>query len=637
MNAQKTTDGDITYPKSPLSSEGTEFLEDLINRIKDSEGLASLDAGDIARFRLLANLISKPGNEEFNLGVHDINILYRECQGKMELGQRETRYLARLGLQHLTNENVPLWCWYSSVNDSHFNTAVFYSFAGANDNEKVAAISILTSLNLDFPPDEEPINRSYFITTWFSDKSSAKVRTAALGYLAKRGSVADLGTVWKEYERSDYGTSRSALECMLEILVRSGQTREAHELIFSSQFETINTGLLMSALEGIEALDNTTLLLGLEHRNSQVRLRTVKALRARAAIDSDMAERLTKDSDPRVRLEAVTTLSELGKPLPQDAIKGILVPPQTEPRRGLLALGHSSGTDIAAGEIYRQYQISYLKGLSDAELKNKLESSTVYDDVIYFALVDKHFRRYADELRINVDDRFSTYFEEQVNRLEAKFGDSPSAQDLVKKTRNLSDFICKELTRHGLDLLCKAQRAEDLHRIRANLRDGYTEASKLDASYLRKHGQWIDIPTLANAKGATVGVTILSKQSGDEFRIEVSKAIIAMGKKGSISDLLSIEMPAPILRNVIELCAESRFAGISREALLNIFNHDSEEVRKAGAIIAIRSLPSTRIKSILREYVDSENHRYYNVIHWLDLGASMSRSNAKKVALAHSK
>ena len=41
-----------------------------------------------------------------------------------------------------------------------------------------------------------------------------------------------------------------------------------------------------------------------------------------------------------------------------------------------------------------------------------------------------------------------------------------------------------------------------------------------------------------------------------------------------------------------------------------------------------------RIKSILREYVSGDKHRYYNVIHWLDLGASMSRDEALKVARA---
>jgi hypothetical protein len=69
---------------------------------------------------------------------------------------------------------------------------------------------------------------------------------------------------------------------------------------------------------------------------------------------------------------------------------------------------------------------------------------------------------------------------------------------------------------------------------------------------------------------------------------------------------------------------------------LLLFNHESDGVRKSAALLAVRSLPAKRIKTILREYVGSENYRYYNVIHWLDLGASMRRDDARRVARAAS-
>jgi hypothetical protein len=183
-------------------------------------------------------------------------------------------------------------------------------------------------------------------------------------------------------------------------------------------------------------------------------------------------------------------------------------------------------------------------------------------------------------------------------------------------------------------VLCTAQKPEDLQRIRANLRDGYAEASKLDAKYMGRHGEWTDIPILANAKGPILGGTLLTMSDDEEFQVEVARAIISIGKKHSASDLLSLEMPAAILKITIKLCPESRFAKISRDALLALFNHESEGVRKAAAVLAVRALPAKRIKLILREYVGSDKSRYYNVIHWLDLGASMSRDDARKVARA---
>ena len=616
---------------SPLSAEGFRFLEGLVETIKQPQSLDALSASDVARFRLLANSISKPGNEEMDLGVHDINILFAARIEGMELGERETRCLARLGFQHLANENVPLWCWYSDLAGTQLDPAVTSSFFGANDNEKVGAISVLTALALQLPIDDHVIKRDRLIDAWFSDDSSARVRTAALGYLAKCGTAGDLEIARKEYDRSDYGTSRSALECMVGILLRTGQAKAAQDMVLKSQFETLNADLLRSVLSGFEGLETSALFLGLEHRNLQVRLCAMKSLHGRGALDIGMAERLTGDSNALVRSEAVKALLKLGKRLVDEDIKKILVPPQKQGWSGLVGLASS---DKAGEELFQQYQIDVLKRLSEPELEKRVGVSLMYDDAAYVALVERYFKNRADELRRDVDDRFSAYFEERIRLMEAAFGDNAATQDLIKKTRDLEGYLRKKLTRQGLNVLCMAQKPEDLQRIRANLRDGYTEASKLDAKYLGRHGEWNDIPILANAKGPSLGGTLLTISDDEEFQVEVARAITSIGKKHSASDLLSLEMPAAILKKTIELCPESRFAKISRDALLALFNHESEGVRKAAAVLAVLALPAKRIKSILHEYVCSDKSRYYNVIHWLDLGASMSRDDARNVAKA---
>jgi len=627
-------ENDRGHELSPLSAEGFAFLEGLVERIRQPDSLDALSASDVARFRLLANLISKQGNEELDLGVHDINILFAASTQGTELGIREIRFLARLGFQHFAAENVPLWRWYSALADSRIDPAVVSAFFGANDNEKVGAISVMTALALDIPTDDDLINRESFMGAWFSDSSSAKVRTAALGYLAKCGTAGDLKIARMEYDRSDYSTSRNALECMLGILLRTDQTKAAHELVLESQFESLNADLLRSVLEGFEGLETSHLFLGLEHRNSQVRLRAMKALDRRGALDLGMAERLSGDSDALVRSEAVAALLKLGKALVEEEIKKILVQPQKQNRLGGLGLGSAAGSDKAGEELFQQHQLRELKSLSEAELEKRVGASHIYDDAEYFALTERYFRNHADELRRAVDDRFSAYFEERMRRMEAAFGDSSASQDILKKTRDLEGFLRKELTRKGLNVLCVAQKHEDLERIRANLRDGYTGASKLDAEYLGRRGEWSDIPMLANAEGPGLHATLLTTPDEEEFQLEAARAITAIGKKRSISDLLSLEMPAAILKKTIELCPESRFAKISRDALLALFNHKSDAVRKAAAILAVRALTAKRIKSILREYVDSDEYRYYNVIHWLDLGASMRRDYARKLARA---
>nr|VFJ72758.1 MAG: protein of unknown function (DUF4062) [Candidatus Kentron sp. FW] len=633
LDSREAVKDDRGLKSSPLSPEGFEFLEGLVERIGQPNSLDALSASDVARFRLLANSIWKPGNQEMNLGVHDINILFAARIEGMELGDTEMRSLACLGFQHLANENVLLWCWYSALAGSPFDPApaVISSFTGINENEKIGAISVLTALALDLPTNDGPINRDWIMSAWFSDQASVKVRTAALGYLAKCGTGADLEIARKEYDRSDYGTSRSALECMVEIFLRTGQVKAAQELILESQFETLNANLLRSVLPGFEGLETSALLLGLEHRNPQVRLHAIKVLRGRNALDIGMAERLSEDSDALVRREAVSVLFKLGKPLVEEEVRKILVQPQKQPRFGELGLISRVTPDEVGKELFHQYQLDDLKRLSEAELEKRVGSSLLYDNNAYFTFVKKYFRNHADQLRRDVDDRFGAYFEERIRWMEAKF--SSGTRAAFKNAEGLEESLRKTLTRRGLNVLCAAQKPEDLQRIRANLRDSYAGASKYDAEYLGKYGEWTDIPLLVNAERPERGLTALMFRD-EEFDLEVARAITSIGKKHSISDLLSLEMPAVILKKTIELCSESRFAKISQDALFTLFNHDSGEVRKAAAVLAVRALPAKRIKMILREYVGSDKVRYYNVTHWLDLGASMSREDARKVARA---
>lgn len=631
-NSKVVDEDDKRLESSPLSAEGFKFLENLVERIRQPDALDALLASDIARFRLLANTISKQGNEEMYLGVHDINILFAARSNGVKLGKREKHYLIRLGFQHLANENVPLWCWYSALEDSRYNPAVVSSFLGVDDNEKIGAIAVLTLLAIDIPLDDDLINRERLINVWFSEDSSTRVRTAALGYLAKCGTSVDLHIADKEYNRSDYGTSRSALECMVSILLRTGQAEKACELVLKSQFETLNTKLLKSVLAGFDGLGTTALLLGLEHRNSQVRLSAMKLLHAGGSLSIGLADRLTGDSDALVRMEAVSVLLELGKPLVVEEIKRILIPPQQQSGSGIFGLSSVISSDKIGEEIFRQYQLNMLKELPEAELENKVLTSIIYDDSAYFALVDRYFKKHVEGLRRNIDDRFGAYFDERIRRMEAIFGESSAAQDVIKKTRDLEEFLRKELTRQGLNVLCAAQKTEDLHRVRANLRERYAEASSLDAEYLGKHGEWIDIPLLANAIGPSVSKALLMSNV-EEYQFEVAKALTSIGKNHTVSDLLSLDMPAVILTKTIEACTESRFAKISRDALLKLFNHESEGVRKAAAVLVVKAFPAKRIKLILSEYVESDAHRYYNVIHWLDLGASMRREGARKIAM----
>ena len=73
---------------------------------------------------------------------------------------------------------------------------------------------------------------------------------AALEYLTDVGTEEDYRIVKKEYDKSDSGTSRKALECMIGILLRTGQENAAQQLVLESSFESLDTNMLTAVLNG---------------------------------------------------------------------------------------------------------------------------------------------------------------------------------------------------------------------------------------------------------------------------------------------------------------------------------------------------------------------------------------------------
>ena len=180
----------------------------------------------------------------------------------------------------------------------------------------------------------------------------------------------------------------------------------------------------------------------------------------------------------------------------------------------------------------------------------------------------------------------------------------------------------------------RACKLADLHRIRRNLRTGYAGTSASDADYLAAHGEIADIDLLVGAETSFLGAPDLGFSGYDEFRRRVARSVIRMSRTLSASALFSIAFSSSIMVHVVALCANARFANISSDVLLDLLDNESLDVRRAVSIKTVSALSKERIKSTLDQYLRRDKFRYYNVIHWLDLGASMSRRDAGTVTRA---
>ncbi|MGA7868605.1 MAG: hypothetical protein WCA23_32325, partial [Stellaceae bacterium] len=196
-----------------------------------------------------------------------------------------------------------------------------------------------------------------------------------------------------------------------------------------------------------------------------------------------------------------------------------------------------------------------------------------------------------------------------------KFG---NMGDLVEKTRSLEDFLRKRLTRKGLDVICRRGGASDLGQVREVVKSGFVEYSAADIEYLRRFGEWEDIP-LRNSLLSFV-------QDSSKYRA-AARAIYEIGRT-RFSELLAIPAPGRLLAQLVVHASDKVFKALSDASIAALLRSEDDSVRKTTALKSVRALPKARVARILTDYLSADKHRYYNVVHWLDLGASAPRDRA---------
>jgi hypothetical protein len=82
---------------TPLSNEGARFLREFIAKTERNGEKDPIDGVEVARFRLLASIVTAPDNDEGSLGVHDANLLFAN-RSALVLGYRELVGLINSGL-----------------------------------------------------------------------------------------------------------------------------------------------------------------------------------------------------------------------------------------------------------------------------------------------------------------------------------------------------------------------------------------------------------------------------------------------------------------------------------------------------------------------------------------------------------
>lgn len=352
-------------PTTPLSVEGVRFLRKFVSTAEKATDEQPLAADEVARLRLLSIIAAVGGNDQLSLGSHDANLLFK-ARTKFDFGRNELHGLVDSGLDHFTQENVPVWHWVAAVNGFKGSILPICTVIGPSERR----VGALKAMRLIAEPiaEEERFGRKEIIPTWFSKGAENPVRVAALEYLGDCGQLSDLPAINEEFAKNETQTASAAANAIIRITLRNDR-RAAMEVLYTLQPSTVKQELLDDLFTRDVEFDDEILLRGLSHRNTSVRRTVIQLLRKRRALDASVVEPLLNDGDAEVRYEAMQALIATGRHYSIEQAKAVLV--RKNPNATGLGLFALRPTDTEGEAVLDRYAEQYFDGLNLVQLNEE--------------------------------------------------------------------------------------------------------------------------------------------------------------------------------------------------------------------------------------------------------------------------
>jgi len=95
---------------------------------------------------------------------------------------------------------------------------------------------------------------------------------------------------------------------------------------------------------------------------------------------------------------------------------------------------------------------------------------------------------------------------------------------------------------------------------------------------------------------------------------------------------MAVPAPGRLLSYLIIEASDQAFRGLADSTITTLLRSEDDSVRRAAALKCVRALPKKRVARILDSYTSGGRYRYYNVVHWLDLGVSAPDDRARAAA-----
>ena len=578
-------------------------------------GLSSVQ---VARLRLVAMAAGDASNDETVIGAHDANLLYSSA-GTLSLSPREMSALADAGIEAYVDENTPLWTWLAKCL-RRFPQWLTYTTAVGPDGRRAGALRVLALLGSPLVFDER-FDAAKLHGEWFGDEASAAVRNAALEYIAQWGDANLAALAEREFDRNNYATRKAALDAV--IMARGRESgRAAAQFAIGASFDAIGDRPMKIVLDGMNELEDDTLVTALDSRSGLIRAQAVTLVADRGAIDEPTLRRLFEDPSGAVRVAAINVFERSVRSLDEKEAEKAFLRKNGESSGGVLG-----GFDATAQDAYRQWKRRQLSRLSFEELQENGKSGLGIEDRLA-ALVLGHSGLVFDQLRSDLDDRYLSRWRQYLDVIRTRLGGGDSGDQMVAMFEEHQEFRRKSLMRIALDAIEELRDRKDLSRIRKIIDEEACERTSADVEYLGRIGSWEDIPRIGKMAIGS-GMSMLSVGPGRGTGDKIAAILKLAGDR--IPELLALDLPHDLLARLIAKIPNNRFRLLDVQVVESLLYHKNAGIRKASALKSLAARTVVENKSQLDRYLTVERAKYYNVIFWMDLARSQRRDTYRSI------
>ena len=605
-----------------LSQPTREFLHAIQNRRGEPSAVSNVD---IARLRLISAGVHRTGNDEAYIGVHDANLIFRS-RFDLKLSDTEKATLLTAGLQYMEHQNVPFWFWLGG-DIKRAERLIQYRMTASNERICSSALKIAGVFGYRAPAVSPKVGFGYWIKKWFENEQAYELRNAAERYLDTWAEEDDIPTV-EEIRQGKSGLHAANLDCtIVSVKFRQSQA-DGFEELHERNPEQISAGLQGVLQTLIPSLTTGVLEKLARLKAEYLRLTCIEELVHRNALSNELVEELSGDHSIDVRLVAIKALWNRGVEISEQRAKEALIFKTNKYGLGGLLAGAKDTDDTSKFDDYQRHVLSN-KPLE--ELFALEEKDNPFGADALLMACRSYPRRTARLLRDLVEDGFKDRFE---RRLKGITGLAPTVgAKLESQARTLKEFTCNRLTRKALEILVEQGRQRDLTLVRDVVDREEVESSESVLEYFARFGGWEDIERVMALKDKVGRQTSLLTAGAANNDSAKARSLVKIASV-RIVDLLERVQSHPLLCHVIKAVEAKAFSRLSDDRLLQLLNSENEDVRKLSALRCLITLRKARIAELLQRYIEEEEYRYYNVVHWLDLGSSMPRAYSRKIARA---